>query len=752
MTGMFFVSKRMLASVFVVVFFLCGLFFSLWDFSRQASSDTRENVSLWLRQTAEQCAETLHARLNEKLTALEILASYFATLDGLKDSQAMHFLSAAVRQQAIRRVSVITPDGTAYTVKGTSADVSDRAYFLRSMNGESNISTLIQSKFDGSDVFIISVPIMREGKVIGVIGGCFQSVDLQHSVNIEAFGGKGATLLLERDGDVVLRSTQAPFPLEKNFFTLAAFNPKSEGTPLETLRKDMLGGRSGVLRYIYNGEVYYMSYKPVGINDWYVLSLVPGDFIDEQINQSRHLAVLLSLRISILSLMVFLYICCIRHGDAKRLYNKSRELQTITEHIVGGVLKSDSSEKLVLEYMSSGYLNIMGYSRNEFFIRFGDRFMDTVIEEDHSRVARELHEQLLGNETICLEFRSKTKSGRTIWLYYKGNLVHEGGKRWCYALVVDITRQHELTARERLANERYRFIMEQHSIVMFDWNIHQDKIAASAGWFSLFGNETSLFSDKSLFFSHVHPEDRKNLEMLFRNLANGEAKGVCEARLAFSPNQYDWYRIKAGTVFDTSGLPERVMGVLIDIDTHKKLEFSLREQAERDGHTGLYNKETTQRLVESLLYGGKGIPEPFAFMIIDLDKFKKINDTRGHDVGDMVIRHVAAILKAQFRCSDIVGRIGGDEFAVCLVGVTDRSMVAEKAANLIRESKKAFDGFPEGIPLSIGVALCPEDDTTFRALYRKADEAMYHSKHKGRHSFSFYGMEESSTETVSIPD
>ncbi len=752
MPGMFLVFKRMLASALVIVVFLGGLFFSLWDFSRQASSDTRENVSLWLRQTAEQCAETLHSRLHEKLAALEIMADYFATLDDLMDWHAMRFLSVVSSHQSIRRVSVITPDGTAHSVNGVSANVSDRDYFQRSIKGESNISTLLESKYDGSEVFMVSVPIIRENKVIGALGGCFLPVDLQHSVNIKAFGGKGSTLLLERDGDIVLRSERDPFSLEKNLFSLAGNSPERDGTSLEDLQRDMGTGHSGVLRYVYNGDVYYMCYIPLKINDWYVLSLVPGDFIDEQIDQNRQLAILLSVRIVILSLMVFLYIWYVRHNDAKIFYNKSRELQTITDNLVGGVLKSDSSEKLILEYMSTGYLNIMEYSRNGFFTRFGDSLIETVIEEDRPRVVRELQEQLLKNETICLEFRSKTRRGRTIWLYYKGHLVQEGGKRWCYALVVDITQQHELAARERLANERYRFIMEQNSIVMFDWSILEDKITASAGLFSLLGNETSLFRASSLFFSHVHPEDRKDLEELFRNLSHGMEKGMCEARLAFSPNRYDWYRIKAGTVFDASGLPERVIGVLIDIDTHKKLEFSLREQAEKDGHTGLYNKETTQRLVESLLHDGKRTPESFAFMIIDLDKFKDINDTRGHDVGDMVIRHVAAMLKAQFRRSDIVGRIGGDEFAVCLVGLADHAIIAEKAASLIREGKKAFDGFPEGISLSIGVALCPEDDTNYRELYRKADEAMYLSKRKGRQSVSFYGDIAASDRTGSVPD
>ena len=103
----------------------------------------------------------------------------------------------------------------------------------------------------------------------------------------------------------------------------------------------------------------------------------------------------------------------------------------------------------------------------------------------------------------------------------------------------------------------------------------------------------------------------------------------------------------------------------------------------------------------------------------------------------MIVR-IAAVLQRNFRHSDIVGRIGGDEFMVCVPDLSSRREIAGKAAALLREIEHAFVDFEMDVSASIGIALVPGDDAAFAGLYRKADEALYHSKHRGKNRFSFY--------------
>ena len=172
----------------------------------------------------------------------------------------------------------------------------------------------------------------------------------------------------------------------------------------------------------------------------------------------------------------------------------------------------------------------------------------------------------------------------------------------------------------------------------------------------------------------------------FRQLLKAASAGApyssAEFRIRSWDGRYLWCRIRATTQFDSEGRPIKAVGVITDIDAEKKHEQRLLEQAQKDSLTGLLNQSAARSRAAELIEGRR--PEEIqALMILDLDNFKNVNDQYGHLCGDAVLTDLAACLKRQFRGSDVIGRIGGDEFAVFLSSLSQASDAGVKAGEIL---------------------------------------------------------------------
>lgn len=198
-----------------------------------------------------------------------------------------------------------------------------------------------------------------------------------------------------------------------------------------------------------------------------------------------------------------------------------------------------------------------------------------------------------------------------------------------------------------------------------------------------------------------------------------------------------WMRITARIFYWEEDKSVRMLIYRQNIDNEKRKELVMLEKMQRDSLSGLYNKAATQMFIHSLLE--KDAKQAYAFFILDIDKFKTVNDTCGHAVGDMVIEDFAAKIKGQFREEDIVGRIGGDEFVV-FVPIPSLQWAEIKAKTLSRLLHYEFLYGQKRcvISASIGVAVSPEAGINFETLYQNADSALYQTKEKGRNGYTIY--------------
>ena len=240
-------------------------------------------------------------------------------------------------------------------------------------------------------------------------------------------------------------------------------------------------------------------------------------------------------------------------------------------------------------------------------------------------------------------------------------------------------------------------------------------------------------ADPGLWRRRLHAEDR---ERVLGEIARAEESGGAieiEYRILDRGGEVRWMRHEALVHFGTAGEPAQTEGLLTDITERKAFESQLQFLADHDGLTGLFNRRRfLEELAQELRLVERG-QEPGCVLMIDIDNFKYINDSLGHQAGDSLIRAVAGILERRLRAADVLSRLGGDEFAVLLhgTGSEQAATVAEGLLEALRERVHLLSGEPVHITASVGIAELEPGAPPEGAL-AAADLAMYEAKRSGR--------------------
>lgn len=201
-----------------------------------------------------------------------------------------------------------------------------------------------------------------------------------------------------------------------------------------------------------------------------------------------------------------------------------------------------------------------------------------------------------------------------------------------------------------------------------------------------------------------------------------------------------WERAHIAPVQDDDGEIRYFLAVKEDITLHKAQEDRIMQQAHFDLLTGLPNRFLSLDRLEQMIKEAERSNEHVAVLFLDLDDFKKVNDSLGHEVGDQLLKKAAKRLDLTVRDYDTVGRLGGDEFIVILGGLSEIDRSGRVAEQMLEQFHRPFslDGRELVLTASLGVAIYPEDGTSPAELLRNADTAMYCSKDAGRNTYHYY--------------
>jgi diguanylate cyclase (GGDEF)-like protein/PAS domain S-box-containing protein len=294
-----------------------------------------------------------------------------------------------------------------------------------------------------------------------------------------------------------------------------------------------------------------------------------------------------------------------------------------------------------------------------------------------------------------------------------------------------------MTRALRESEQRWAFALEGAGDGVWDWDMRADRLVTTTRWKALMGWPLTAPEPRfAQLLPQVHPDDQDRLRQRLRDgIRGGLGTFECEYRVRATDGGWRWVMAR-GRIVERDGLdaPLRMIGTLSDIDARRQSEARIHFLAGHDPLTELANRAHFSERLQQALAHARRYGESLGLVLVDLDRFKPVNDTHGHAVGDELLKSVARRLKAAVRETDVVGRIGGDEFLVLLCGPVGREaaqQVAEKIYNQIAQPVQLGDLRLE-LTCSVGLAMYPQDGEDEHSLKKAADDAMYASKRAGR--------------------
>ncbi len=296
-----------------------------------------------------------------------------------------------------------------------------------------------------------------------------------------------------------------------------------------------------------------------------------------------------------------------------------------------------------------------------------------------------------------------------------------------YTLRLEEELQHEQKEREE--------IWEVSPFPIVVSRVRDDEVLymnpAALNSFCLKKGEATIYCLKDFF---VQPEKRIEMTDLIRQkrvIHNFEAE-MQHPRI----KEKIWMDISARTI----DLDQEVAiyTTFKDITDQKKVTTILQEQASTDPLTGLYNRRWFETITNQLIHVAKRYGTPYCLVMIDIDFFKKFNDTYGHDIGDQVLTTLADTMRKTLRQSDVVARYGGEEFVIFFPQTTPEQgkVAAEKVRRAVEQMEIVLDG--ERVPVTISLGISGSDSEMISELVKEADLALYHSKRHGRNQSTCY--------------
>lgn len=304
-----------------------------------------------------------------------------------------------------------------------------------------------------------------------------------------------------------------------------------------------------------------------------------------------------------------------------------------------------------------------------------------------------------------------------------------------------IKNQEYLRQIAEMEQERYRIAAEIANDILFEYDIKEDSMRYADKYAEIFGRNQQFYRYTECMEEeeYIHAEDFGAFERYLKLLLGGKQMVEAEYRMRDAAGDFVWCHVFGKTIYDNKHQPVKIIGKLVNIDNQKKELERLQRKAQLDPYTNIYNKMVTKERIEGKIQTSRP-QDKHAFLILDIDDFKTINDVKGHLVGDEVIAKIVGQLKKMFRDNDIIGRVGGDEFVVFMTRISSRDDVEKKIISLLTaiSSRSREDDLEMDISCSIGISVFPMDGDCYEELMDKADKALYNVKNSGKGAFGFF--------------
>ncbi len=320
----------------------------------------------------------------------------------------------------------------------------------------------------------------------------------------------------------------------------------------------------------------------------------------------------------------------------------------------------------------------------------------------------------------------------------------------------DITERYQAQQKERaiiqeldLERMRFQLAIDGSQDGLWDWDPESDQVFFSSQWKRMLGYaDEEIGAGFDEWRQRVHPDDlAKAMAALERHLNGQSLLFEVRHRMRCKDGGWKWILARAKAQFDRDGKPVRMVGFHTDITVEMRHQEALEHSAKHDALTDLPNRFLFNELVQNLMHRSKRSQKLMALLYIDLDGFKRINDSHGHAAGDDVLMALARRMREAVRDEDVVARLGGDEFVIAVCDLGRRDEVQQLLNRLLGDLSRPIhcQGGPHHalhVSASIGVSFYPQvEEVGPEGLLRQADQAMYQAKSNGKNQYTLFNLD-----------
>jgi diguanylate cyclase (GGDEF)-like protein/PAS domain S-box-containing protein len=432
--------------------------------------------------------------------------------------------------------------------------------------------------------------------------------------------------------------------------------------------------------------------------------------------------------------------------QAEAALRASEELfRQVTSQVPGMVYRVHIAVDGVFRYVfvSAGVYDLFGVTPEE--VMADSQLLHTFRHPgDEDLYVRDLEGSISEGLPLSREFRILMRDGTQKWVQMTSSMVSQDATGTLRnGVVLDITARMQAEMALRQRDALWKLALESTGDGVWDWNIATGQESFSKRCLEMYGFSPGEMDDRiTVLDDRTHPDDVSQMKHDRQSHFDGLTTAYTnEHRIRCKDGSWKWI-LSRGMVIarDEQGAPLRMTGTHTDISSRKAAEALIWHQANFDALTDLPNRRMLRERLEADLKHSREAGLQLAVLFIDLDHFKDVNDTLGHQQGDMLLMEAADRLRHCVGDTDTVARMGGDEFTVILPALVDVARVDEMAQKIIHALRTPFQLGTEQtfVSASIGITLFPGDATEIDSLFKHADQALYVAKGAGRNRFSYF--------------
>lgn len=737
-----------------IIVLISILFSAFVKFYYKETKISYENSQVILKEHTENSSKLTEMEFSNALEFIVYQAKVFGEFDDIHSQEALSLLDKTTNSELFNTMQLADVDGKSLDYNNIEINISDRDYFKAAItNGASVISNGTDFKSDNNELIVVSAPIYKNEHIVGVLYGSYNTERLYEIINNSHFYGNSSISIVTGNGDKISIS-QSVLSSENvngaNFFEemkMADF--KGESTYKNFI--DSVENKQPLFcKYSVDGETYVTYITNIGINDWLLVNTVSAkSFFASSNSTIKNVLWLLAEDAFIISIfLIIIYLLINRNTKAAQ--NTTKRISMLINNLSCGVVEFRANENFSIEYISDSMFTMFGYNSDD-AKQYKDKLKDyllTIIDnQNYEKLINSVDSTVNSNQQVHFECCAKSKNKEPIWISVDGGLIETDLKSGpvLQFTFMDITDLKSTVFRIDKDRTRYLKLLSINNDFCFEYYFEKDLIYFSDNALKIL-NCPSEIKNFSQFIKDKDEITTRNVEQcgIFNkdNFTNEKASSS-KLQLLCNDGTYHWFKIDLTPINDAYGKMNSIIGRATDITNEKAETDSIIEASRKDLMTGLLNKVTVESEIRYYLNNSDS-GDKNAFIIIDVDDFKTINDTFGHASGDEMIKQVSDLLKDSFRNSDILGRVGGDEFVIFMRKISDRDMLEEKIQVFLHDILLISLEKDCKVSCSAGIVfISGSKNVDYKQLFELADKNLYNSKLNGKNCYTISNWGES---------